>query len=136
MAKKKRPAKKEPAPLKHPATGDLAVAFERVVEIAKEFPGVEVSRSYGTPAVKVKGKLIARLRTEAEGGLAIHCEFEERDLLTQSNPKSFYITQHYANYPMVLVDLSRVKWNRMPDLIEAAWRMVAPKKLIKEYESE
>ena len=56
-----------------------------MVEIARRFPGVEESRSYGTPALKVKGKFLARLRSEAEGGLAIQCDFMERETLMQSD---------------------------------------------------
>ena len=134
MPKRKRSA--EPAPLKHPATGELAVAFERVVEIALELPGVEVSRSYGTPALKVEGKLMARLRSEAEGRLALRCPIRERPLLIQSDPKAFWVTPHYEDYPMILIDLFEVRWAKMPDLIERAWRDVAPKKLIKSYDND
>ncbi|MEJ1965936.1 MAG: hypothetical protein WDO56_32060 [Gammaproteobacteria bacterium] len=42
--------------------------YQRVCKIARKLPGVEESTSYGTPALKVKGRFMARLRTEAEGG--------------------------------------------------------------------
>lgn len=121
----------EPAPLEYPATGKLATALERVIRIATLLPGVEVSRAYGTPALKVKGKFLARLRTEAEGGLAIRCDFVDRQMLMQADPQVFYITDHYADYPMILIDLTRVRWDAMPGLVEQGWRMVAPAKLIK-----
>ena len=74
-------AKQEPAPIKFPPTDVLAPLFAKVVTIAERFPGVVESRSYGTPSIKVKQKFMARLRSEAEGGLAIRCDFVERQML-------------------------------------------------------
>ena len=68
-----------------PTTTDTA-KFTAAFELAKRFPGVELGTSYGTPAIKVKGKFMARLRTEAEGWLAIRCEFLLRDILLNARP--------------------------------------------------
>lgn len=125
----------EPAPLKHPPTGALEEAYRRVVAMATSFPGVEATRAYGTPCIKVKGKVMARLRTEAEGGLALRCDFPERHMLMQADPRAFYITDHYQDWPMVLVNLAAVNWDAMPGLIEAAWRLVAPKRVIAGYDA-
>lgn len=127
----KRPAH-EPAPLKFTPQGELADAYQRLVDIAKQLPGVEESRSYGTPALKVKGKLLGRLRSEAEGGFAMRCDFVDRQMLMQADPDVFYVTDHYVDYPMVLVDLRKVRWDAVPHLVEQAWRMVAPVKLVRE----
>ena len=77
-------AKKEPAPIKFPPSAVLGSLFAKVVAIAERFPGAQVSRSYGTPSIKVKQKFMARLRSEAEGGLAIRCDFIEREMLLQA----------------------------------------------------
>lgn len=126
---------REPVPIKYPPDNALAERFARVVAIASRFPGVEESRSYGTPAIKVKRKLLARLRSEAEGGLAIVCDFVDREMLLQAAPETFYITDHYADWPMVLINLDTVRWDAMPDILERAWRSVATPSLIKEYEA-
>lgn len=127
---------KEPVPIKHPPTGDLADRWARVVELGLEFPTVEESRSYGTPALKAKGKLVARLRSEAEGGLALRCDFEDRDVLLRADPKAFYLTDHYRDYPMILVDLAQVKWDLMPELLEQAWRGVAQRRVLETFDQE
>lgn len=121
---------REPAPLKHPPRGRLATDWRRVLKIALELPGMEESRSYGTPSIKVKGRIVARLRSEDEGGLAIRCDFVDRHMLMQADPETFYLTDHYLDYPMVLIDLARVRWDAMPQLLEQAWRMVAPAALV------
>src|SRR5690242_9624117 len=45
--------------------------YRRVLAIALALPGVEECTTYGTPGLKVKGKILSRLRTEAEGALAL-----------------------------------------------------------------
>jgi hypothetical protein len=109
--------------------------YRRVCAIALALPGVEESTSYGTPSLKVKGKIMSRLRTEAEGALALRCDFLDRQILLQAAPRTFFVTDHYLNYPMVLVRLNRVRKRDLPDLIERAWRMVAPPKLVAEYDA-
>ena len=126
-------ANKEPAPIKFPPSKVHAGLFEKVVRIAERFPGVSEGRSYGTPALKVKQKFMARLRSEAEGGLAIRCDIVDRQMLLQAAPETFYITDHYADSAMILINLETVRWDAMPGIIEQAWRMAATAKLIKEY---
>lgn len=103
-------------------------------EIASRFPGVEIETSYGTPALKASGKFLARLRTEAEGWMAIRCEFLERDLLLSAAPNVFHLTDHYVNYAAVLVDLDEISRDALEDVIENGWRMAAPKKLVVEFD--
>jgi len=124
-----------PAPLKFPPTGALKRNWDKVIRLATILPDVDVDRSYGTPALKTKNKLIARLRSEAEGGLALKCELLDREMLLQADPDAFYITDHYADYPMVLINLAKVRWDAMPGLLEAAWKMSSTKAAIKRFES-
>jgi len=127
-------ASKEPAPLKFPPSGKLLKHWNKTVKLVSALPDVVEDRSYGTPALKTKGKLIARLRSEAEGGLAIRCDLLDREMLMQADPNVFYLTDHYANYPMVLVNLDTVRWEAMPGLLETAWKRVATKTAVKNYE--
>jgi len=109
--------------------------YRRVCEIARKLPGVEESSSYGTPALKVKGRFLCRLRSEAEGALAIRCDLLDREILLQADPDVFFVTDPYRDYPMILVRLDRIRLSALPDLIERAWRMVAPPKLVAEHDA-
>ena len=133
MAKARPKSKQRRAPrAKRAPTPPSAVAarnYEYVCELALTLPGVELSTSYGTPSIKVKGKILSRLRSESEGGLAIRCDFVDRQMLLQAAPETFYITDHYANYPMILVNLDTVRRDALPDIVERAWRLVAPPRL-------
>jgi hypothetical protein len=110
--------------------------YRRVCQLALKLPGVEESTSYGTPALKVKGRFMCRLRTEAEGALALCCDFVDRQMLLQADPNVFFVTDHYLNYPMILVRLNKVRRSVLPELLERAWRMAAPPKLVAEYDAK
>jgi hypothetical protein len=113
----------------------IAKGYARYLKVALALPGAEASTSYGTPSVKIRGKILSRWRTEAEGGLAIRCDFLDRQILLQTQPEVFYLTDHYLDYPMVLVRLDKVTRAVLVDVAERAWRLVAPPKLVREREA-
>ena len=110
------------------------VTFAQVCLAARTLPGIEDSTSYGTPALKVRGKLMARLHQSGEC-LVLRSNLLDREILIQSDPHVFFITDHYRDYPWVLVRFSAVDPRALPDLLERAWRLVAPKALVTKYES-
>ena len=110
--------------------------FAAVAKLAKRFPGFEVSTSYGTPAMKVKGKFMARLRTEAEGWLAIRCDFVDREILLQAAPHVFHLTPHYEDYPMILIDLAAIDQGALLEVLERAWRMTATDRAVRDWDAE
>jgi len=109
------------------------VDYDTVRQVAAGFPGVEEGASYGTPALKVRGKLLARLREDGRT-LVLKCDFIQREMLMQAAPDVFFFTDHYRDYPLVLIDLPKVSRKALPGLIEDAWRPLASRKQIAEYE--
>ncbi len=103
--------------------------WDDVVAIAMALPEVEESTSYRTPSLKVKGKGFARLRSEAEGGLVLMCQLDEKEALLASGDPAFYTTPHYDGYGAILVDLTKIGVEQLTELIEDAWRNRAPAKL-------
>jgi hypothetical protein len=108
----------------------VPAGYARYLALVSKLAGTEQSTSYGTPAVKVKGKLLSRLRTEAEGALALRCDFLDRQILLQADPESFFLTDHYQGYPFILIRLDKISKAGLADVVQRAWRMVAPKKLL------
>jgi hypothetical protein len=106
------------------------MTYDDVRALALAFPGVEESTSYGTAALKVKGKLFVRLKEDGET-IVLRTDELERSYLMQSHPKIFYITDHYREYPWVLVRLKAVRPTMLKELLEGAWQRVAPKSLQK-----
>jgi hypothetical protein len=106
------------------------MTWDDVVELASALPEVGVSTSYRTPALMVAGKtLMARLRTEAEGGLMVRCDLDEKEALLQSGDPAFFTTPHYDGHGSILVDLTRIEPDQLRELLEEAWRITAPARL-------
>jgi hypothetical protein len=110
--------------------------WDDVVAIGTALPGVEVTTAYGTPALKVKGKFMCRLRTDPDALVVRVVDLEDREALLQGKPRVFFSTPHYDGYPYVLVRLKAVGKRQLAELLEDAWRLRAPKRAIKAYEAE
>jgi hypothetical protein len=104
----------------------MALTFKEVRKIALSLENVEEGTSYGTPAFKVHGNLLARIREDG-GSLVVGTTFEEREEMIAADPQTYYITDHYLNYPWVLVRLSRVTPDALLDLLSRALRLAASK---------
>jgi hypothetical protein len=114
--------------------GERGVSFETVREMALALPGVEEGPCYGTPAFRVKGKFLARLREDGET-LVVKLDFDTRDLLMAADPETFFTTDHYRGYPSVLVRLPAVDAEALRGLLEDSWRRYAPKRLVAAYDA-
>jgi hypothetical protein len=103
------------------------VTFETVRKIGLALPEVEDSTMYGKLALKVRGKLLACLavhKSVEPESLVVRIDFEQRAGLLEEAPETYYLTDHYRNYPAVLVRLSRIPIDQLRDLLGASWRFV------------
>lgn len=107
----------------------MPATWDDVVTFASTLPEVAASTSYGTPAIKVAGKLMGRLRSEADGSLALRCSASDKVALVEGDDPAFFTTSHYDGYDYVLVDLDRVDADELFELVDAAWYLVAPAKV-------
>jgi hypothetical protein len=103
------------------------VSFDTVRRIGLALPGVEESTAYGSPALKVHGKLLACVpvnRSAEPGSVAVRVGFQDRAELIAAAPDVYYVTDHYLNYSAVLVRLSRVTPEALRDLLGMAHKFV------------
>ena len=105
------------------------VTYDTVRRLAMALPGVEEGTSYGTPALKVKGKLFVRLRDDFDS-VVLKMPFDQRDELMAADPETYYITDHYLNYEAILVRISKVTPEALSDLLRAAHRAAGVKPAI------
>jgi len=70
-------------------------------------PGIEEGTSYGTPAWRHKGRLLARLHQDGKS-IVLKVGDQTRDHLLQADPETFFITDHYVGYPWILARLDRL----------------------------
>jgi hypothetical protein len=107
------------------------INFDTVRKIGLALPGVEESTAYGSPALKVHGKLLACVpahRSAERGSLAVRVGFDDRAELLAADPDVYYVTDHYLNYTAVLVRLSRITPDVLRDLLGMAHKFVTARR--------
>ena len=103
-------------------------SFKNVESIGRTLADVEVTTSYGQPSLKVRGKMfacIASHKSAEPNTLVVMMDFADRDALIEDDPGTYYLKDHYVNYPCVLVRLSRVHRDALRDLVIGAHRFVS-----------
>jgi hypothetical protein len=100
------------------------MTFERVRKMALALDGVEEGLSYRTPAFRVHGQLLARLRDDL-GALVVRTTFDERDEHLREDPDVFFLVDHYLKYQWVLVRLSAVSVPVMRETLQRAYELAA-----------
>src|SRR5215469_8784546 len=94
-------------------------------------PGVEESTAYGSPALKVRGKLLACVpshRSAEPSSLVVRVGFDDRAELLAAAPDVYYVTDHYVGYSAVLVRLSRITPETLRDLLGMAYKFVTARR--------
>ena len=108
-----------------------AEAFEIVRSLGLLLPGVQATTRYdGSPVLKFGGCFMAGLATHASaepGTLVVRYEIEEREWLIDEAPATYYLTDFYQRYPLVLVRLSRIGPDALRELLTVSWRLTAMK---------
>ena len=110
------------------------MTFDDVRDIALAWPEVEDGTSYGTPALKVRKKLLARLKEDSDSLVMPGVPQDERDMLVKRAPQVFHFTEHYRDYPMVLIRLSKARRTDVEPLLRRHWRTLASKSAIKAFD--
>ena len=111
------------------ATDKRGTTWAKLCRLALKLPGVTEGTSYGTPALHVQKRFLARLKEDGES-VAIKIDFPDREVLLELDPAAFYLTDHYRPWPAVLFRLKEVRQDMLPRLLEQAWRFQAPKSLV------
>ena len=114
----------------------MPVTKAQLKKIALSFPEANEKPSYGRPAYFVAKKFFTRHRDEDDSLVWIVGSIDERDHLLEIDPKTYFITDHYKDYPSVLVRADRITPDELKLMLERRWRQIAPKKLIKEIDEK
>jgi hypothetical protein len=104
------------------------IDFDTVRALASELDGVQ--EASGSPALKARGQLLAWIpvnKSAEPGSLAVRIDMDNRAELIAAAPDIYYVTNHYVNYPTVLVRLSRIHPDALRDLLGMAWSFVTVK---------
>jgi hypothetical protein len=104
--------------------------FAPVAAIGRTLPDVELTTSWGQPALKVRGTTFVSTATHKSAEpdtLVVRMDIAERDALIADDPDTYYLKDHYVGYPCVLVRLARVHADALHGLVVGAHRYVSAK---------
>ncbi len=105
--------------------------FAPVAAVGRTLPDVELTTSWGKPALKVRGTMfvcIASHKSAEPDTLVVMMDIADRDALIEENPQVYYLKEHYLEYPCVLVRLGTVGADALRGLVIGAHRYVSAKK--------
>ena len=101
--------------------------FAAVAAIGRTLPDVEQITSWGKPALTVRGTMFVCMpshKSAEPDSLVVRIAIPDRDALIEEDPDTYYLKEHYVDYPCVLVRLSRVTDAALKDLVAGAHRFV------------
>jgi|HubBroStandDraft_1064217.scaffolds.fasta_scaffold115964_2 hypothetical protein len=114
--------------------------------LVETLPGCRQPSANGREAIRVAGKVLAYLACNERSrpvGLPDNEEFvimridlDRREHLLELNPEAFFVTPHYQTYPGVIVRLSTVNQRQFGDLLVDAWRLLAPRRLVRDWDAK
>jgi hypothetical protein len=105
------------------------MTYAAVEKMLLGWPGVERSTSYGRPSLKVLGRFFTWVKEDGDSIVLGGIDFDERDMLMETQGDVFYITDHYRNSRAVLMRLSKADPAAIEAFLRRRWFAVAPKKL-------
>jgi hypothetical protein len=110
----------------------LPGAFDVVKELGCSLPNVEATTRYdGSPVLKAHGVFMAGLAMHASAEpdtLVVRAEFEEREGLLEDAPDTYYVTDYYRRYPVVLARLSLLNREVLRELLTGSWRLAVERR--------
>lgn len=94
--------------------------WDAVLAHALTLPDVEPGTSYGAPSAKVNGKSFLS-RSREQDSFHVRSRHEEKAVLMETDPDTFWQTPHYANWPGLLVRFGTADAERVALVIARAW---------------
>ena len=106
-----------------------------VVALGLRLPEVEEGTWFRTPCLRVRKKSFCRMKEDGETLVIRVVDLEDKEALLRGDPDVFWTTPHYDGYAYVLVRLERADPEQLAELIEDAWRLCAPKRVLAAYDA-
>jgi hypothetical protein len=102
-----------------------------VRETLLPLPGTREGICFGCTAFYIQKKLLCTLK---EDGVTMYLYHHDRDELIAINPDIYFTTDHYKNWPSVLINLPLISNDDLKPLLINAWKLKANKTQLKAYE--
>ncbi len=109
--------------------------FGEVRRIALALPGAEEVLTWGTDTTcRVNGKMFA-VGAPERSYVTLKSSPDEQAALVADDPQTYAVAPYTGRFGWVRVELARIDPAELHELIVAAWRLTAPKKLVTAYDA-
>jgi hypothetical protein len=104
------------------------MTWDEIVALGLALPGVELGTSYGRPALKLRGKMVAA-GGKADDHFVLSATLDEIEMLKETDPACFFQTPHYEGWPGVLIRYESKDDDRVREIIERSrdWAAAKPR---------
>jgi hypothetical protein len=100
--------------------------------LALSFPEAEERETWGHPTFRVRDRMFMALAADGRSA-SVKAMREAQAALVGSEPETFSIPAYVGVHGWVGVALERVDSDEMAELVEDAWRMTAPKRVVRAF---
>jgi hypothetical protein len=109
----------------------MSNAWNVVARIGLTLPNVEAATRYdGSPVLKIGGVFMAGVATHESAEpntLVVRADLENRESFIADAPDTYYLTEYYQRYPLVLVRLEHIAPDALRELLSSSHRLTLPK---------
>ncbi|MFD0674903.1 MmcQ/YjbR family DNA-binding protein [Cohnella sp. GCM10027633] len=109
------------------------ISIAEIRKYAMNLPESMEVEHWGKPSFRMKNKIFAVLQEDGVT-LTLKTSAEEREIYTQLDPRIFRVPETFSNLNYMHVNTELINPEEARLLLLKAWKSVAPKKLIKEFE--
>lgn len=110
--------------------------WQKLCELGRDLPDVAEGVWYRTAALSVRGRYFVRLKEDGQTVVFRLESLDEQEFLTQARSDLYFITDHYRGYKAVLARLRHLRASECRARLETAWRAVAPKALVRNFDAD
>jgi hypothetical protein len=101
--------------------------------LALSFPEAEERETWGHPTFRVRDRMFMALAVDGRSA-SVKATKDAQAALVGSEPETFSIPAYVGVHGWVGIALDRVDPDELAELVEDAWRMTAPKRLVRAFD--
>jgi hypothetical protein len=104
-------------------------------ELALALPEAEERETWGHPTFRIRNKMFASMATDGSTA-TVKAIPEEQAACIGSDPETFFMPAYVGKHGWIGIQLERVDPAELEELVTDAWRLTAPKRLVKSFDAE
>ena len=104
-------------------------------ELALSLPEATEKEAWGHPTFRVRNKMFASAASDGSTA-TVKSTLDEQRALTQMDPETFKVPAYVGKHGWIGIALDRVDPDELRELTVEAWRMTAPKRLVRVWDDQ